>query len=126
MILKLLFILLPTIKSLINKITRSVDSQKLQLDLQVTKYSSYTSNEVVSHALTEFKSKMVQAWYCKVHILKSLITAVMNSFNQKSRLAQTCSYRARCYYSTYTTDIRCQKTSRKLIIHHFKFIFRKT
>lgn len=69
-------------KSLINKITRSVDSHKLQLDLQVTKYSSYTSNEVVSRALTDFKSKTVQALYCKVHTLKSLITAVTNSLNQ--------------------------------------------
>lgn len=40
--------------------TKSVDSQKLQLELQVAKYSSYTSNEVVSHALTDFKSRMVQ------------------------------------------------------------------
>lgn len=34
----------------------------------------------------------------------------MKSLNQQPRLAQTCSYRARYYYSTYTADIHCQKT----------------
>lgn len=81
MILKLLFIL----------VTKSKNSKLkgllILLDLQVTRYSSYLSNEVVEHALTDFTSKKVHAIYCKVHILKStLITAVMNSTNNRYQL----------------------------------------
>lgn len=88
MILKLLFILVITSKK------SKLQGPLILLDLQVTRYRSYLSNEVVEHALTDFTSKKVQIFLqstnFKIHSDHS-----SHELNQQSKPTQTRSYRSR-------------------------------